>query len=205
MVSRPLQGRLGTAELRARHCVLATRHPSRPSGRRPRAGDCSSLRAVVYGPYVSAASLTTEGDPRPWDRCNAIATPGRAFNIFFQCDQHRPVRGAPGGGVSIMVFSPASSRSSARVRGQRNPRALTCATPRRSSPALPPLCRHTYAGGRSAWRTASRGEAFCRPLSTRPLAASGFAGDYLGTFYTETAITTGWRAADGIPWPELAS
>jgi oxygen-dependent protoporphyrinogen oxidase len=49
------------------------------------------------------------------------------------------------------------------------------------------------------------GLAYCFPgrgrlqaALTRPLDRLWLAGDYLGTFYTETAITTGWRAADGI-------
>jgi oxygen-dependent protoporphyrinogen oxidase len=37
-----------------------------------------------------------------------------------------------------------------------------------------------------------------QPALTRPLSQIWLAGDYLGTFYTETAITTGWRAADHI-------
>ena len=28
--------------------------------------------------------------------------------------------------------------------------------------------------------------------------AAALAGDYLGTFYTETAVETGWRAANTI-------
>jgi oxygen-dependent protoporphyrinogen oxidase len=49
------------------------------------------------------------------------------------------------------------------------------------------------------------GLAYCFPgrgrlqaALTRPLDRIWLAGDYLGTFYTETAIITGWRAADAI-------
>ena len=40
-----------------------------------------ALGKVVYGPYVSAAFLTDETDPQPWDTAYGIATPKRSFNV----------------------------------------------------------------------------------------------------------------------------
>src|SRR4029450_5089524 len=68
-----------------------------------------ALGKVVYGPYVSAAFLTDESTPQPWDQAYAMATTKRWFNIVL--NQASLVRGSesvrqPGG--SIMTFSPAS-------------------------------------------------------------------------------------------------
>ena len=196
-----------TAELRARHCVLAT--PAPVTARVAVALEpetAAALRAVVYGPYVSAAFLTTEGDPRPWDRCNAIATPGRAFNIFFNVTSiarsEEPSRRA---GSSIMVFSPA----------QLAEQLLECEDSeilerylRDAEAIFPGFATSVSEAHVRRWPL---GLAYCFPgrgrlqaALNRPLGRIWLAGDYLGTFYTETAITTGWRAVDGI-LAELAS
>ena len=67
-----------------------------------------ALGQVVYGPHVSAAFLTDETSPRPWDDSYAIACPKRSFAIAL--NQASIIRGTesvrqPGG--SIMTFSPA--------------------------------------------------------------------------------------------------
>ena len=67
-----------------------------------------ALGKVVYGPYVSAAFLTDEATPQPWDAAYGIATPKRSFNIVL--NQSSLVRGgetARQPGSSIMTFSPA--------------------------------------------------------------------------------------------------
>jgi hypothetical protein len=50
-----------------------------------------ALGKVVYGPYVSAAFLTDEATPQPWDAAYGIATPKRSFNIVL--NQSSLVRG----------------------------------------------------------------------------------------------------------------
>jgi oxygen-dependent protoporphyrinogen oxidase len=68
-----------------------------------------ALGQVRYGPYVSAAFLTDETTPRPWDDAYAIATPKRSFNIVL--NQSSLIRGSESvrqPGSSIMTFSPAS-------------------------------------------------------------------------------------------------
>ena len=68
-----------------------------------------ALGKVVYGPYVSAAFLTDEPTPQPWDAAYGIATPKRSFNIVL--NQSSLVRGSETTrqpGSSIMAFSPAS-------------------------------------------------------------------------------------------------
>ncbi len=149
---------------------------------------------------MSAALLTTESDPRPWDRCYAIATPGRAFNIFFNVTSiARAEETVRRPGSSIMVFSPA----------QLAEQLLHC----EDSEILERYLRDAdeiFPGFRSSVSEAHvrrwpLGLAYCfpgrgrlQPSFNRPLGRIWLAGDYLGTFYTETAITTGWRAADAI-------
>ena len=155
---------------------------------------------------MSAAFLTTEGDPRPWDRCYAIATPGRAFNIFFNVTSiARAEERSRRPGSSIMVFSPAQLAEQLLEfeDGEILERYLGDA-------------ERIFPGFRSSVSEAQvrrwpLGLAYCFPgrgrlqaALTRPVGRIRLAGDYLGTFYTETAITTGWHAADAIA-AELAS
>jgi oxygen-dependent protoporphyrinogen oxidase len=42
------------------------------------------------------------------------------------------------------------------------------------------------------------GRSRLQPALTRDLAPLFLAGDYLGTWYTETAVSTGLAAADGV-------
>ncbi len=68
-----------------------------------------ALGKIVYGPYVSAAFLTDEATPQPWDAAYGIATPKRSFNVVL--NQASLVRGSESRrqpGSSIMTFSPAS-------------------------------------------------------------------------------------------------
>ncbi len=188
-------------DLRARHCVLATPAPIAAQvavDLEPETA--AALRQVRYGPYVSAAFLTDEPGPAPWDGCYAIATPGRSFNIFFnvtsvaraQERERRP-------GSSIMVFSPAEL--AARLL-DLDDAAVLGRYLRDAEELFPGFRAHVTEAHVRRWPL---GLAYCFPgrgrlqaALTRPLDRIWLAGDYLGTFYTETAITTGWRAADGI-------
>lgn len=89
-----------------RHVVLAIpgRHASpllEPVALEP----ARALGELAYGAFLSMAILTDETRPMPWDRVYAMATPGRAFDMFFNHAQ--PIRTAaerrPGG--SLMVYA----------------------------------------------------------------------------------------------------
>jgi protoporphyrinogen/coproporphyrinogen III oxidase len=191
-----------SGEVRARHCVLATPAPITARVAVDLETDtAAALMQVRYGAFVSAAFLTSEAGPAPWDRCYAIATPGRSFNIFINVtsvaraaeQQRRP-------GSSIMVFSPAELAD--RLLELDDDSAII---ERHLSDA-----EQLFPGFRALVREAQvrrwpLGLAYCfpgrgrlQPALTRPLDRIWLAGDYLGTFYTETAISTGWRAADAI-------
>lgn len=195
--------RLGNAheELQASHCVLATPAPIAhrvASGLAPETAD--ALGKIIYGPLVSAAFLTNETEPQPWDRCYAIATPKRTFNIFLNITNlARSLERERQPGSSIMVFSPAELATSllSLSDGQIIDRYLEDL-----GDIFPGFSAVTAEAHVRRWPL---GLAYCFPgrgriqqALTRPAERIHLAGDYLGTFYTETAIQTGCAAADTI-------
>lgn len=188
-------------ELLASHCVLAAPAPIARrlvSGLAPETHD--ALGKVVYGPLVSAAFLTNESGPQPWDRCYAIATPKRAFNIFLNTTSviraREQVRQP---GSSLMVFSPASLAAALLDLDDRQIIDRYLNDLEEIFPGISGLVVEAQV------RRWPLGLAYCFPgrgriqaALTRPAARIHLAGDYLGTFYTETAIETGSRAAATI-------
>lgn len=160
-----------------------------------------ALSKIVYGVHVSGAFLTDETTPRPWDAAYGIATPKRSFNIVL--NQASLVRGGESGpdqrqpGGSIMVFSPAALGRS--LLHQSDEQIL-----RRYVDDL----NQVLGGGFGdsvveahvqRWETGSPycfpGRAALQPALTQRGGRVFLAGDYLGTLYTETAISTGFSAA----------
>jgi oxygen-dependent protoporphyrinogen oxidase len=191
----------GSGELRARHCVITTPAPITAriaADLEPETA--AALRQIRYGPYVSAAFLTGEAGPAPWDRCYAIATPGRSFNIFFNVTSvARSAEPERRPGSSIMVFAPADL--AARLL-DLDDAAILQRFIGDTDEIFPGFAAQVREAHVRRWPL---GLAYCfpgrgqlQPALTRPLSQIWLAGDYLGTFYTETAITTGWRAADHI-------
>ena len=156
-----------------------------------------ALSKIVYGPYVSAAFLTNETEPQPWDRAYGIATPKRSFNVVM--NQGNIVRGTeserqPGG--SIMTFSPASL---ARKLLDLDDKDILDTYISDLDEVLPGFAGIVEEAQVQRWRT---GAPYCFPgrgrLQPTLNALSGrvfLAGDYMGTLYTETAISSGFTAA----------
>ncbi|MCY1136966.1 NAD(P)/FAD-dependent oxidoreductase [Actinoplanes sp. Pm04-4] len=158
-----------------------------------------ALGKIVYGPYVSAAFLTDENSARPWDKAYAIATPKRSFNVVL--NQASLVRGSestrqPGG--SIMTFSPASLARTLLAKSDKEildiyTRDLDQVLGRGFSVAEAHVQR---------WETGAPycfpGRGALQPALRRRGSRVLLAGDYLGTLYTETAIHTGFSAADEV-------
>lgn len=157
-----------------------------------------ALGKVVYGPYVAAAFLTDETTPQRWDGAYAIATPKRSFNIVL--NQASLVRGAettrqPGG--SIMTFSPASL---ARRLLPRSDEEILRVYADDLCGVLGPGFRDIVSEAHvQRWETGAPycfpGRGALQPALTRRGSRVLLAGDYLGTLYTETAISTGLAAA----------
>jgi protoporphyrinogen/coproporphyrinogen III oxidase len=95
-----------TASVRARHVIVAVQAPFAAPLVAPVAGEAATaLAQLTYGAFVSVAVRTDETRPMPWDQVYAMATPGRAFDMF--TNQAHALRGdgvrRPGG--SLMLFA----------------------------------------------------------------------------------------------------
>jgi oxygen-dependent protoporphyrinogen oxidase len=157
-----------------------------------------ALGKVVYGPYVSAAFLTGESAPQPWDAAYGIAAPKRSFNIVL--NQSSLVRGSETTrqpGSSIMAFSPAGL---ARTLLPKTDNEIL----RIYTDDLNQVLGEGFGGSVveaqvQRWETGAPycfpGRGALQPALTRLSSRVFLAGDYLGTLYTETAISTGFSAA----------
>ncbi|UQN29589.1 flavin monoamine oxidase family protein [Brachybacterium kimchii] len=157
-----------------------------------------ALSRIQYGPHVSTAFLTDETTSRPWDDIYAIAAPKRSFAIAL--NQASIVRGTeserrPGG--SLMTFSPAGlGRALLDLDDEE--------VQRRHLRDLDQILGHGFADSvveaeTDRWAVASPysfpGRAALQSVLTRGTDRVFLAGDYLGTLYTESAVTTGFSAA----------
>lgn len=157
-----------------------------------------ALGMVKYGPHVSTAFLTNEQGPRPWDDIYAISCPHRSFAIAL--NQANLVRGMeterkPGG--SMMTFSPADlgrqllDKSDEEV-AQIHLRDLDEVLEGRiagdvveaQSWRIPVASPYSFPGRAKIQADLVRGD---RRVYV--------AGDFMGTLYTESAVTSGFSAA----------
>ena len=159
----------------------------------------AALDAIPYGPYVVGAFLTGETGPQPWDDLYAVATPKRSFSMLFNTANVRragEIRRVPGG--SFMVYAAAGF---ARRLDGLDDGAVRDAFLADLHDVLPgtrgvveEAVVHRWERGLPYPRV---GRSTLQPALTRPLAPVFLAGDYLGTWYTETAVSTGLAAAAG--------
>jgi protoporphyrinogen/coproporphyrinogen III oxidase len=192
---RVLYGRAGREhELRAQSAIVAT--PAYET-RRIVAGlpaeTASALDQVRYGPYAVAAFLTNRRAGVPWEEVYALATPHRSFSMLFNTANVLP----PGeGDGSLMAYAAAElGRTMLELSdGQIADRfrsELEAVFPGSGALVREIVVQRWERGlpfphpGRASLQ---------RPL-TRPLGRIHLAGDYLGTWYTETAAQTATAAA----------
>ena len=157
-----------------------------------------ALGKVLYGPYVSAAFLTDESTPQPWDAAYGIAAPKRSFNIAL--NQSSIVRGGETTrqpGSSIMTFSPASLAQNLLPRSDEE--ILRIYTDDLNQVLGGGFGDSVVEAQVQRWETGAPycfpGRGALQPALTRRDSRVLLAGDYLGTLYTETAISTGFSAA----------
>jgi oxygen-dependent protoporphyrinogen oxidase len=157
-----------------------------------------ALSQIKYGPHVSTAFLTNETTARPWDDIYAIAAPKRSFAIAL--NQASIVRGTesvrkPGG--SFMTFSPASLGRALLEKSEEE-------VIKTHLTDLDQVLGHGFADSVveakvDRWKNASPycfpGRAKIQSTLIRGTDRVFLAGDYLGTLYTESSITTGFSAA----------
>ncbi len=188
-------------ELFAKHAVLATKafDAARIAKDLP-ADTRKALKGIHYGPSVVMAIMTGETTPMPWDGIYALATPNRAFSMFFNiANVLRPRSATRERGGSLMVYRSGHGalnlleRSDSEIEAaflgdlyEVYPDARGIVTETKLI-RLPQMLPHV-APGRSA----------LQPALERPLARLHLVGDYLGIEYAETAIASGQAAAAAI-------
>ena len=157
----------------------------------------AALAAIPYGPYVVGAFLTKETAAVDWDDLYALATPKRSFSMLFNTTNARRVgetTRAPGG--SFMVY--AAAGFARRLDG------LTDGAVRNAFladlydvlPATRGLVEEVVIKRWEHGLPYPRvGRSRLQAALTGPLDRVHLAGDYLGTWYTETAVQTGLAAA----------
>jgi protoporphyrinogen/coproporphyrinogen III oxidase len=190
----------GGEELRARFAVVATQAFAARAlleGIPVETGE--ALGRVAYGPYVVGGLLTDEPGPMPYDGIYAVATPKTSFNMLFNTANVTRGPGPREPGGTLMVYS-AASLAGALADCDDDEVARTYADDvARIFPALSghirEVCIRRWPHGLPHPRP---GRHLLQPALERPLGNVFLAGDYLGTTYVDTAVTTGTAAAHEI-------
>lgn len=157
-----------------------------------------ALGQIKYGPHVSTAFLTNETSARPWDGIYAIAAPKRSFAIAL--NQASIVRGSeterqPGG--SMMTFSPASL---GRALLDKSEEEVIQTHLKDLDEVLGGKFADSVVEAKTErWKVASPysfpGRAKLQSTLMRGADRVFLAGDFMGTLYTESSITSGFSAA----------
>ena len=93
-------------EVGARHVVVAVQAPHAAPLVAPVAEQAAAaLSQLSYGPFLSVAVHTSETTAMPYDDVYAMATPGRAFDMFTNQAHVLRGRGARRPGGSLMLFA----------------------------------------------------------------------------------------------------
>jgi oxygen-dependent protoporphyrinogen oxidase len=187
--------------VQSRHVVMATPAPVTAKvvvNLDPELG--GALNQIQYGPYVSAAFLTDEEGPAPWDDCYAFATPKRSFNVAFNMSSL--IRGAESArqpGSSFMVFSPGDL---ARKLINEDDASILDTYLSDLGAIFPDVPGHVVESQVQRWPLGLAynypGRGKIQPTLTKPHGRLHLAGDYLGSLYTETSVRTGADAGQDI-------
>ena len=184
-------------ELRARAAIVATpAYVTREIVDGLPDDSARALAAIPYGPYVVGAFLTSEPGPAPWDGLYALATPKRSFGMLFNTANVLRGDGRRRPGGSLMVYAAANlarrldGLSDAEIAGRFRSDLLEL---------FPSLGGAIAESAIVRWDQGlpypTVGRSGLQPALTRDLSPVYLAGDYLGTWYTETAAQTAARAA----------
>jgi oxygen-dependent protoporphyrinogen oxidase len=158
----------------------------------------SALGQIRYGAFLSAAVLTDETGPMPWDNSYAIATPGLSFGVFFNMASTLRIGTRKRGG-SLMLF-----------RGARGAEELMKGSDEDIAAAFLTDLDRLFPGTRAVvseirvqrWPLGAPysfpGRAELQPALTRDLGPVHLAGDYLEFPCMDAAIATAGECADRI-------
>jgi protoporphyrinogen/coproporphyrinogen III oxidase len=158
-----------------------------------------ALESIRYGPYAVGAIVVDGSTPMPWRGLYALATPQASFNMLFNTTNI--VEGSPehrSGLETLMVYAGASRGRALLAHGDGDIGG-------RFADSLVQL--YPEAAGRIKEVVVCRwerglpyphaGRAGLQAALLAPLGRVHLAGDYLGSWYTETAVQTAERAARG--------
>lgn len=185
----------------ARYAVLATPPPiTRKIARNIDPEIANALDQVKFGPHVSAAFLTNETGPQVWDGVYSIATPKRSFDIILHhSNLVRSMETERKPGSSIMTFSPGEI---GRQLIDKSDDEIIQIYLKDLNEIFPGFKDHVVEAHvmrcpfGSAYTDPNR--ATIQPILEKSAGRLFLAGDWLGTFYTESAIQTGFTAAQSI-------
>jgi oxygen-dependent protoporphyrinogen oxidase len=188
-------------ELSARFAVVATPAYVTRAIVRDLADDTDrALGEIVYGPYVVAGFITGEASRMPYDNVYALAVAKKSFNMLFNVAnviRSRELQRQPGG--SLMVYSGAGL---GRRMLELDDEKITSTYLDDLNDLYPEARRAVKEVVIQRWERGlpypRPGRHSLQPALERPLGNIFLAGDYLGTWYTETAIQTGTAAASAI-------
>jgi protoporphyrinogen/coproporphyrinogen III oxidase len=194
----------GAHTVRAREVIVAAQAPFAASLVTPVAAEAAAaLSRLTYGAFLTVAVETNETAAMPWDRIYAMATPGRAFDMF--TNQAHALRGShdrrPGGSLMLFAGGPAAAALMRRPDEEITERFLA------DLHALYPQSRGVIAG--ATVRRWELGNVFARPGRHRlqaPLEGAlgahrnlHLAGDYFAELGNmEAAARTGAVAAERV-------
>ena len=188
-------------EIRARAAVVATpAYVTRAIVADLPPDTADALEAIPYGPYVVGALFTREQAPMPWDDLYALATPKRSFSMLFNtANVLRDPRRTRLPGGSLMVYAAANlARQLAGLDDSKVAERFLADFQELFPSArdvVEEIVIHRWERGLPYPRP---GRSSLQPALTRSLAPIYLAGDYLGTWYTETAVQTALAAATSI-------
>jgi len=157
-----------------------------------------ALGQIRYGEFLSAAVLTDEPGPMPWDNNYAIATPGLSFGVFF--NQASTLRVGPRReGGSLMLFRGARGAAALMQRSDQEIARLFQTDLEKLFPEARGIVREISV---QRWPQGAPysfpGRETLQPALTRDLGRLHLAGDYLEFPCMDAAISTASEAAEKI-------
>ncbi|MDT3959019.1 NAD(P)/FAD-dependent oxidoreductase [Staphylococcus kloosii] len=185
----------------ARYIIMATPAPITRKVTKnlsPRLND--ALSQIKYGPHVSDSFLTNETEKQVWDDVYAFATPKKSFDILIHnSNLTHSMHSHRHQGSSFMTFSPANRGRALLDKSEEEILEQYLDDIEEMFPGFRYIVVEAHVqkfpyGSAYVYP----GRADIQPILTEPEGRLYLAGDYLGTFYTETAIQTGFTAAQDI-------
>lgn len=159
-----------------------------------------ALSQIKYGPHVAGAFLTNEDKPMPYDGTYGIAAANKSFTVALNqgnLTRGRETTRQPGG--SMMTFSPASMGRKLWDMDKEDIAKTYIKDLNDIFPGFEDIVEE------SRIEKFEFGSPYCfpgraklQPILTRPEKRVFLAGDYLGTLYTETSISSGFTAASEV-------